>query len=95
MLDVAMPRKNGFEVLREIRRVSDVPVIMLTARGEEMDQVRGLELGADDYVVKPFSHLALLARIKAVLRRAELPPPPRRCPTSWPVSWRSTSRTSR
>jgi DNA-binding response OmpR family regulator len=75
VLDVAMPGKNGFDVLREIRRVSDVPVIMLTARGEETDQVRGLELGADDYVVKPFSHLALLARIKAVLRRAELPAP--------------------
>ncbi len=80
VLDVAMPGKNGFEVLQEIRRVSDVPVIMLTARGEEMDQVRGLELGADDYVVKPFSHLALLARIKAVLRRAELPPPARALP---------------
>ena len=71
VLDVSMPKKNGFEVLQEIRRVSDVPVIMLTARGEELDQVRGLELGAVDYVVKPFSHLALLARIKAVLRRAE------------------------
>jgi DNA-binding response OmpR family regulator len=80
LLDVAMPRKNGFEVLQEIRRVSDVPVIMLTARGEETDQVRGLELGADDYVVKPFSHLALLARIKAVLRRAELPQPVRAQP---------------
>ena len=53
---------------------------MLTARGEEMEQVRGLEAGADDYVVKPFSHLALLARIKAVLRRAELPPPERALP---------------
>ena len=75
VLDVNMPRKNGFEVLQEIRRVSDVPVIMLTARGEEAAQVRGLELGADDYIVKPFSHLVLLARIKAVLRRAELPMP--------------------
>jgi two-component system KDP operon response regulator KdpE len=75
VLDVAMPHKNGFEVLQEIRRVSDVPVIMLTARAEETDQVRGLELGADDYVVKPFSHLALLARVKAVLRRAEMPQP--------------------
>ena len=75
LLDVAMPGRSGFDVLREIRRVSDVPVIMLTARGEETDQVRGLELGADDYVVKPFGHLALLARIKAVLRRADLPPP--------------------
>lgn len=75
LLDVAMPRMNGFEVLKEIRRVSDVPVIMLTARSEDVDQVRGLELGADDYVPKPFSHLALMARIKAVLRRAEMPPP--------------------
>lgn len=80
VLDVSMPGKSGFDVLQEIRRISDVPVIMLTARGEEMDQVRGLELGADDYVVKPFSHLALLARIKAVMRRAELPPPVRTVP---------------
>ncbi len=75
LLDIVMPRKNGYEVLREIRRASDVPVIILSAHGEELDQVRGLEMGADDYVVKPFGHLALLARIKAVLRRAELPPP--------------------
>jgi DNA-binding response OmpR family regulator len=75
LLDVTMPRMNGFEVLRAIRRVSDVPVIMLTARDEDVDQVRGLELGADDYIGKPFSHLALMARIKAALRRAELPPP--------------------
>src|SRR5918911_276465 len=75
VLDVTMPRMNGFEVLKAIRQVSDVPVIMLTARGDDVDQVRGLELGADDYVAKPFSHLALMARIKAALRRAELPPP--------------------
>ena len=75
VLDVTMPVKSGFDVLREIRRVSDVPVIMLSAHGEELDQVRGLELGADDYVVKPFGHVALLARIRAVLRRAELPAP--------------------
>ena len=75
LLDVAMPRMNGFEVLEHIRRVSDAPVIMLTARGEELDQVRGLEAGADDYVAKPFSYLALMARVKAVLRRAELPAP--------------------
>ena len=75
LLDVTMPRMTGFEVLKEIRRVSDTPVIMLTARGDDVDQVRGLELGADDYVAKPFSHLALMARIKAVLRRAEMPPP--------------------
>ena len=75
LLDVTMPRMNGFEVLKAIRRVSDVPVIMLTGLNDEVDQVRGLELGADDYVAKPFSHLALMARIKAALRRAELPPP--------------------
>jgi two-component system KDP operon response regulator KdpE len=80
VLDVSMPHKSGFEVLQEIRRVSDVPVIMLTARGEETDQVRGLELGADDYVVKPFSHIALLARIKAVLRRTQMPMPVRALP---------------
>ncbi|MGI8915526.1 MAG: response regulator transcription factor [Chloroflexota bacterium] len=80
LLDVSIPGKDGFAVLQEIRQRSDVPVLMLTARGEETAQVRGLELGADDYVVKPFSHLALLARIKAVLRRAELPPPIRALP---------------
>jgi DNA-binding response OmpR family regulator len=75
LLDVTMPQMNGFEVLKAIRQVSDAPVIMLTARGDDVDQVRGLELGADDYVAKPFSHLALMARIKAAIRRAELPPP--------------------
>jgi len=75
LIDVTMPRMNGYEVLQAIRRVSDVPVIMLTGRTDEVDQVRGLELGADDYVTKPFGHLALLARMRAVLRRAELPPP--------------------
>lgn len=71
VLDVMMPRKNGFDVLRAIRRVSAVPVIILTARDEDLSEVRGLELGADDYLVKPFSPLVLLARVKAVLRRAE------------------------
>lgn len=75
VLDVALPDVNGFEVLRRIRQVSDTPVLMLTAKGEEMDKVKGLELGADDYITKPFSHLELFARIKAVLRRAEMPPP--------------------
>jgi len=77
LLDVGLPRLDGFEVLRRIRQVSDTPVLMLTARGEELDKVRGLEIGADDYVTKPFSPLELLARIKAVLRRTELPPPVR------------------
>jgi DNA-binding response OmpR family regulator len=75
LLDVTMPRVNGLEVLKRIRRVSDVPVIMLSALGEDIDQARGLELGADDYITKPFSHLALMARIKSVLRRADLPSP--------------------
>ncbi len=75
LLDVMMPQKDGYTVLKEIRRVSEVPVLMLTARGEELDKVKGLELGADDYLTKPFSHLELFARIRAVLRRAEMPPP--------------------
>ncbi len=80
LLDVGLPLLDGFEVLRRIRQVSDTPVLMLTARGEELDKVRGLEIGADDYVTKPFSPLELLARIKAVLRRSELPPPVRVAP---------------
>ena len=75
LLDVTMPRLSGFDVLQRIREVSDAPVLMLTARGDEMSKVRGLELGADDYLVKPFSHLELFARIKAVLRRTDLPAP--------------------
>jgi two-component system KDP operon response regulator KdpE len=75
LLDVMMPHKDGFSVLKEIRLTSDVPVLMLTARGDELDKVKGLEMGADDYLTKPFSHLELFARIKAVLRRAEMPPP--------------------
>ncbi len=75
ILDDELPEKHGYDVLRTIRRVSDVPVLLLSTRGGETDQVKGLEMGADDYVVKPLGYLALLARIKAVLRRAELPPP--------------------
>ena len=75
VLDVMMPEMDGFEVLRELRRFSTVPVIMLTVKADERDVARGLELGADDYVAKPFSQIVLTARIKAVLRRAELPPP--------------------
>src|SRR5215213_291925 len=81
LLDVGLPLLDGFEVLRRIRQVADTPVLMLTARGEELDKVRGLEIGADDYVTKPFSPLELLARIKAVLRRSELPPPVRAAPS--------------
>jgi DNA-binding response OmpR family regulator len=73
LLDVMMPEMNGFETLERIRQVSSVPVIMLTAKGEEEDKVHGLELGADDYVTKPFSPRELSSRIKALLRRAEMP----------------------
>ena len=69
ILDVMLPGKDGIEVLREIRRVSDVYVIMLTARSEETDKLIGLSVGADDYVTKPFSPRELVARVKAVLRR--------------------------
>jgi DNA-binding response OmpR family regulator len=70
ILDVGLPDLDGFEVCRRIRATSPVPVIMLTARDEEVDRVRGLELGADDYVTKPFSPAELAARVRAVLRRA-------------------------
>jgi two-component system response regulator ResD len=69
ILDLMMPKLSGTEVCREIRRTSSVPIIMLTAKGEEIDRVLGLELGADDYIVKPFSPREVVARIKAVLRR--------------------------
>ena len=69
LLDVMMPDIDGFEVLRTIREISQVPVIMLTAKGEEDDKVKGLELGADDYMTKPFSPRELVSRVKAVLRR--------------------------
>lgn len=72
LLDVMMPGMQGFEVCRELRRESNVPILMLTARGEELDRVLGLELGADDYIVKPFSFRELLARIRANLRRMAL-----------------------
>lgn len=71
LLDVMMPRMDGLEVCRRIRQVSGVPVIMLTAKGDEADRVVGLELGADDYVAKPFSPRELLARLRAVLRRSQ------------------------
>ncbi len=75
LLDVMMPEMDGFEALRIIRQTSNVPVIMLTVKGEEEDRVQGLELGADDYVTKPFSPRELASRIKAVLRRSEMPVP--------------------
>jgi two-component system, OmpR family, response regulator RegX3 len=74
LLDVMLPDGSGFDVCRELRRTSQVPIIMLTARGEEADRVVGLELGADDYVVKPFSAREVVARIRAVLRRTDAGP---------------------
>ena len=68
-----LPDGSGFDVCRELRRTSDVPVVMLTARGDEADRVVGLELGADDYVVKPFSAREVIARVRAVLRRTAAP----------------------
>ena len=81
LLDIGLPDMDGFEVIRQIRAFSDVPVVMLTARDDAMDKVKGLELGADDYVTKPFNHLELMARVKAVMRRHEMPAPTTRSPS--------------
>lgn len=70
VLDIMMPKMSGIEVCREIRKTSQLPILMLTAKGEEIDRILGLEMGADDYLVKPFNPRELLARIRAVLRRA-------------------------
>lgn len=80
ILDMCMPRVSGLEVLQRIRRVSDVPVIVLSVRGDELEKVRALELGADDYVTKPFGRLELLARARAVLRRTQMATPTERLP---------------
>src|SRR5256885_14524113 len=74
VLDVGLPGIDGFEVCRRMRMRSRVPILMLTARDEEVDRVAGLEVGADDYVTKPFSPRELVARVKAILRRVEAPP---------------------
>src|SRR5690348_10073460 len=78
VLDVMMPELDGFETLRRIREVSSIPVIMLTVRNEETDRIRGLEIGADDYLTKPFSPRELQSRIKALLRRTFMPKPARK-----------------
>ena len=83
LLDVMLPDGDGRELLREFRSTSRTPVVMLTARGEEVERVLGLELGADDYVTKPFSAAELAARVRAVLRRADA------------QSWRKRTRRSR
>src|SRR5690606_31439206 len=71
VLDLGLPERDGLDVLREVRRDSAVPMIVVTARGEETDRIMGLELGADDYVVKPFSPKELVARVRAIFRRLE------------------------
>ena len=71
ILDVMLPSKNGFDVLRELRETSSIPVLMLTARGEDMERIVGLEIGADDYMPKPFNPRELVARIRAILRRID------------------------
>jgi DNA-binding response OmpR family regulator len=71
VLDLMLPKMDGFEVCRELRRRGDVPILMLTARSEDVDAIVGLELGADDYVTKPFNPRALVARVKAILRRTD------------------------
>ena len=85
ILDVGLPDLNGFEVFKRLRDFSDVPVVFLTARADEIDRVVGLELGADDYVAKPFSPRELVARLRAILRRASRAPGcsrrSRRCPS--------------
>lgn len=71
LLDVMLPGKDGFEICREVRKTSNIPIVMLTARGDVIDRVSGLELGADDYIPKPFEPRELVARVQAILRRAE------------------------
>ena len=78
VMDVMMPKMDGFETLRLLREITTVPVILLTVRSDEDDRIRGLELGADDYITKPFSPRELVSRVNAVLRRAEWPSPPPR-----------------
>ncbi len=73
ILDLGLPDADGLSVLQEIRSFSDIPVLILTVRDDEVSKVKGLELGADDYMTKPFSHIELLARVRAVLRRSQMP----------------------
>ena len=89
VLDLGLPKVDGLDVVRSLRRDSLVPIVIVTARGDEVDRITGLELGADDYVVKPFSPKELVARVRAVLRRAEAAP--RATSGSSPATWGSTS----
>jgi DNA-binding response OmpR family regulator len=91
VMTIHLPDDDGFDICRDVRRESQVPIIMLTGRAEEVDRIVGLELGADDYITKPFSLGELVARIKAVLRRASMPPyRPRRTPAN-SKAWEDTS----
>jgi two-component system KDP operon response regulator KdpE len=81
LLDIGLPDIDGFEVVRQIRAFSDVPIVIVSARDDAMDKVKGLELGADDYVTKPFNHLELMARLRALLRRLSMPAPVSRAPS--------------
>ena len=96
LLDLRLPDIDGYAVARELRARSRVPIIMVTAKGEEVDRVIGLELGADDYVVKPFGMRELVARINAVMRRvSENGTPPEPDPVRWSARWRSTGAGTR
>ncbi|NJO05349.1 MAG: response regulator transcription factor, partial [Chloroflexaceae bacterium] len=75
LLDIMMPQMDGFETLKHLREFSQIPVLILTAKDDEDDRIRGLELGADDYIGKPFSHRELVSRLRAVLRRHYMAPP--------------------
>ncbi|MBP7320568.1 MAG: response regulator transcription factor [Lachnospiraceae bacterium] len=77
LLDIMLPKLNGFEVCQQIREFSMVPIVMLTAKGDDMDKILGLEYGADDYITKPFNILEVKARIKAIMRRVDVSSPPK------------------
>ena len=92
LLDLMLPGMDGFEVCRRLEEISNVPVIMITARGDEAHRVTGLELGADDYVVKPFSPAEVVARVRAVMRRVSAPPDPHRLLRAGPAEIEPTGR---
>jgi len=92
LLDLMLPGMDGYEVCRRLRETTSTPVIMLTARGEEANRITGLELGADDYVTKPFSPVEVVARVKAVMRRVSAPPDPDRVLKAGPAQLEPSSR---
>ena len=94
VLDLMMPRMSGIDVCRTIRQTSSIPIIMLTAKGEDMDKILGLEYGADDYMTKPFNILEVKARIKSIFRAPRLPARRRSARSCACTTWRSTSPTA-